>query len=645
MAEDKDERAEEQSGNVGAHIAAAALALGPASRAKADAFLDQQTRLARRQEEEFAREESVRHRSLRIRHVSDVLKLGFELAAVFIVLVIAVGLGGAIWSAVNADGLLIESFNVPADMELKGLTGQVVANKLLDRLTSMQDATNSARARSTFANDWTNDIKVQIPDTGVSLGQVVRYLHDTLGHEMHLAGEMYETPAGLALTVRLDSEAGQTFEGKDLGSVIEQAAEATYRRAQPYRYSIYLRNRGRTQEATALDESLAENGTATDRAWANTALAIQLGNARHYKEASALVARAIADAPDLSTAWSLQTEIEIAQGHDENALAGARKSVEVGRGAGRREFNPTFGRWYPQYFESTVDEELGDYRDAIEATRKVEEINPEFARLRIVVDAVLLHDFGFANTQLAGSSPMRPHISIITNPRVDTYDARADIAIDRKNWPTAVHALEDGAKAADSFAASSNGVLNAVAYRNTVNGPRLAYADAMMGERAKSEAILRTLPPDCYMCTRMRGRIEAATGSWGAAAYWFADAVKEAPSIPFAYVDWGEMLLAKGDLDGAIEKFKIASQKGPHFADPLEMWGDVLIRENRSDLAIAKFEEANKYAPNWGRLHLKWGEALLWSGDKAGAAKQFAIAGTLDLSPFDKSKLAKVSHG
>jgi hypothetical protein len=70
------------------------------------------------------------------------------------------------------------------------------------------------------------------------------------------------------------------------------------------------------------------------------------------------------------------------------------------------------------------------------------------------------------------------------------------------------------------------------------------------------------------------------------------------------------------------------------------------MQKNRSDLAIAKFAEANNYAPNWGRLHLKWGEALLYTGDKAGAAKQFALAARLDLTPAEKLERARMkTHG
>lgn len=153
-------------------------------------------------------------------------------------------------------------------------------------------------------------------------------------------------------------------------------------------------------------------------------------------------------------------------------------------------------------------------------------------------------------------------------------------------------------------------------------------------------------PLDCYLCTRMRGNIEAAQKHWSKAADWYAEAVKQAPSIPFAYADWGEMLLNKGDIDGAIAKFEQAHEKGLHFADPLEIWGEALIAKNRSDLALAKFEEANTYAPSWGRLHLKWGEALTYVGKKDEAQKQFATAAHLELSPADLTALkrARASH-
>jgi tetratricopeptide (TPR) repeat protein len=139
----------------------------------------------------------------------------------------------------------------------------------------------------------------------------------------------------------------------------------------------------------------------------------------------------------------------------------------------------------------------------------------------------------------------------------------------------------------------------------------------------------------------MRGTIAGLEKHWAAADDWFARAVKAAPSIPFNETDWGAILMRRGDMDGAIAKFRSANRKGPRFADPLEKWGEALIAKNRSDLALAKFEQANRYAPNWGRLHLKWGEALLWSGDKDGAKAAFARAKKLDLTSAERQELAK----
>lgn len=180
--------------------------------------------------------------------------------------------------------------------------------------------------------------------------------------------------------------------------------------------------------------------------------------------------------------------------------------------------------------------------------------------------------------------------------------------------------------------------------RQTLVWPWLAYAWAKTGNIANAEALVRMTPLDCTRCLEFRGRIAGLSGDPARAARWFARAGADAPSEPFAMTDWGEMLLRRGDFDGAIAKFDLAHAIGPHFADPLEMWGEALMQKNRSDLALLKFEDANKFAPNWGRLHLKWGEALVYAGKPAESHRQFALADTLALSATDKRELEKARH-
>jgi tetratricopeptide (TPR) repeat protein len=125
---------------------------------------------------------------------------------------------------------------------------------------------------------------------------------------------------------------------------------------------------------------------------------------------------------------------------------------------------------------------------------------------------------------------------------------------------------------------------------------------AKAGDIAPAEALVSATPLDCYLCVRVRARIAAIKRDWPSAERWFAEAARQAPSLTFAFSEWGETLLEKGDVDGEIAKFDAAHQKSPHFADALKGWGDALARQGQAKSALAKYKEALKYAPNWKEL-------------------------------------------
>jgi cytochrome c-type biogenesis protein CcmH/NrfG len=407
MADDSDDAARR-----GAQPRAEGIGLAAASRAKADVYLEEQIELARLQKQNLIEQNAFELSHLRFRRFSDYARFLLQMGGLVVALVIVGGLAAMIWSAYDSGGLTIEPFSVPPDLAARGLTGDVLAAKLLDQLSQMQGETKSQRAPQSFQNYWGQDIKVMIPDTGISLGELERYLDLKLGHATRVSGEVVRTTAGIAMTARAGTDGSVTLGGSE----------------------------------SAFD--LLTHGVA----------------------------------------------------------------------------------------------ELRD-----------------FARARIV--------------------------------------------------------------------------------------PLAATADARLGNFKAANALVVQIPDHCDLCLRARREIAELEGQHARADWWFARAVSENPSIPFAYSDWGAALVARGKLDDAIAKFESAHRKGSHFADPLEMWGEALIAKNRSDLALAKLEEANKYAPKWGRLHLKWGEALLWSGKGDEAKEQFAAASHLELTPSEKSELAKVAHG
>ena len=61
-------------------------------------------------------------------------------------------------------------------------------------------------------------------------------------------------------------------------------------------------------------------------------------------------------------------------------------------------------------------------------------------------------------------------------------------------------------------------------------------------------------------------------------------------------------LARHGDLTGAMAQLKNASQRGPHWADPLKTWGDVLVKQGHTRETLVKYDQALKYAPNWAAV-------------------------------------------
>ena len=223
---------------------AVSLALAGASREEADAFLRDQRHHMQQQLKEIG---------LRLWE----LRLGvlLRIATAFVGIAVASALALTVWNAAHADGLIVESFKVPPELAEKGLSGDVVATQFLDQLAAFQaQSSNAIQAPSSIANSWSDDLKVEIPETGVSLGEFNRYLRRWLGHETHISGEVVRLEGGtIEITARVNSEAGQSFSGReaDFHALMAKAAEAIYAATQPIRYGNVLNVQGRFAEQDA----------------------------------------------------------------------------------------------------------------------------------------------------------------------------------------------------------------------------------------------------------------------------------------------------------------------------------------------------------------------------------------------------------
>ncbi|MGH6887798.1 MAG: hypothetical protein ACREHF_01125 [Rhizomicrobium sp.] len=640
---DTEERLSQDSGT------AAALAMesldrdGPLAD-DARQYLHRQVQLTQLQIHELKREFALRHWSLRIHHVSDMMKLAFEFAAAFILLAGAVFLAGAIWTASHDKSLVIEAFDVPPDLVERGLSGEVIAARIEDRLSWMQAHTITSRPAGTYLHDWGDDIRVQIPEAGITIGELYRYLANWLGNRTHISGAIWRTPNGIALATRAGTNAAPVLAGResDLDTLLVKAAEQIYRQTQPYRYIAYLDRQGRIGEELVAARTLALEGPPGERPWAYTRWGVTLESLGDVRGALEKQRMATILGPSLPHTWYNLASVESAIGHDGDALRDNLKALELLRSPSADQLAPYAVAVDIPIITMVVAEATGDYRKAVAQVPKIEGIanygdSHQSAPIMLAADLASDHDVSGSLKSDRGPTPAETaSLQLGANGSFELQPLpRFQRAVALRNWRTA----RDDLLADNRSAAARDPAVRILL--PILTWPRLAEMQARLGDFRSAHALIDQTPADCYLCLRMRANIDAAQGNANGAAYWFSHAIARAPAIPFADTDWGAMLLRRGDYDGAIAKFAAAHEKGPRFADPLEMWGEALMQKNRSDLALAKFEEANKYAPKWGRLHLEWGKALKWSGDTAGAQKQFAVASHLDLSAADRAQITR----
>lgn len=642
------------------------IAAASASREKADAYLDKQASLAdlqmqqvRLQNENLRQQDEYELSHLRWRRFNDQMSGAVQIMLVAVGLVIVVGIAATIWNASHADGLVVDSFSVPPSFAAAGVGGEVVADDITQKLAAIRDIANAnfLATSKDVRQERDRDIKVEIPQTGISLAEAWRYLKLWLGNERHLSGNLRSLANGqVALAVSLDGADSYSFVGKpaDLDKLEDQAAERVFASVDPVTVALYLLAKGRTTEAIeAARQRIVLGGEKKELADGYSLYSGMIRDIDGDGEQAAVEAElAISLDPKQAPPHMELLRTSHFLGHDEVVLEQARLMPSLRQEDNIGSFRTGIGVPYiwqlGAFYRAT---ETGDFADLLVQPCKFA-CSLSTADFRHAVAAARLHDPELAKAlishALTAGGVSKDDVAHARTGIVDKVElARAQYYLDASlgHW----HAAENDARyLSDAIMADeSYGISARTLQALTLALPLLADALARDGDVRDAHGTIEGTPSDCYDCQRVRGETHALDEDWNGATFWFGLAVKQAPSIPFAYADWGEMLLRKGDYDGAIAKFRTANLKGPHFADPLEMWGEALMQKNRSDLALAKFEEADKYAPNWGRLHLEWGKALFYAGKKDDAQKQFAVASALDLSADEKVQLAKkdAPHG
>jgi tetratricopeptide (TPR) repeat protein len=552
--------------------------------------------LVRAQTEEIAEQRALRLRHLesqsregKLRRFGQRVRNGMQVFTALALSAIGVGVCIMLVDAFNSKSVVVDPFDAPPALAARGLTGKVVASGVLDTLTRLQAVTRSNDVGRRLAGAWSGDIKVEVPETGVSIGDLDRMLKARFGHELHIAGDLVQTEAGgLALTIRGDGVLPKTFDGGsgDLDKLTTQAAEYAYSQSQPALYVVFLTNAGRSPEAVAFAKGAYAATTAADRPLLLNSWAIALGNTGAPAQATRpLYVEAVRLKPDFWTAYNNLMNVDLILGDEEDAW---REGETLRRRGGGRPGRAAESEYQN---EDLVTWNLLPWRAAIlaDAAAHAGVGTGSGADAPSIADIdVRLHDAADAELQLQTSR------SDATDPTVSalTHFVHGRLAAEAGDTVRAVSEME----AFQTDFANPTVAVNYAGYNCWV-----APAEEAAGRPDKADVVLSTAGRyvDCY---RFRGDILDHRGDWTGAQAAYARAVAIAPDLPAAFYSWGVALERHGDLAWAQAKLSAAHERGPGWADPLKAWGDVLARQGHWREALAKYDAALKLAPAWIQL-------------------------------------------
>lgn len=572
---------------------------------KTEIFLDHQSRLLETQCEHLKDEHALRlahlrHQShlLRGQRLGQTLRIGFQVFVALVATVIGLGIAGMLHEALTARSVVIDPFDSPPALAANGINGKVLASGLLDVLTRIQAANRSSAEHRALSNAWTNEISIEIPETGLSIGQIQRLLRARLGHDLRIEGDLLKTANdGFALTVRGTGVLPKKFtdDAGDLDKLMTQAGEYVYAQSQPGLWAWYLGDKGRSDEAIRFSQDAYATAGSAERpyllnAWANAVIAKGGDVEATLRQALHLYREAVRLKPDYWIGLYNVMEMLSNLGEEESVTPIGEKMLSAAGGRpGRADENMyqywDVLTWNLSALRAGFISDMESYGGVGSITESSGSENLNVAQIDVQMHDVEAAEFRLRTTQVDAHSP------------ADTTLA----ALVRGLLAAEIGDAAAGAREMDVLRAA---YANPVVATNFT--PVICLAPPLFeaaGQSAKADEALAAVGQlkfvDCY---RFKADILARRGDWAGAEEWYAKSVKLAPSLPAGYYSWGLALANHGDLPAAAAKLKEANQRGPRWADPLKAWGDVLAKRGEKKDSLAKYDEALKYAPNWKQL-------------------------------------------
>ena len=523
------------------------------------------------------------------------------LAGALVGVAVAVMLGSMVWRATHADGVVVRPFTTPADLAADGLTGEALAARVLDHIEEMRRKSGGSltQTASGFSAAGGDGLRLEIPQTGISIGELDAYLRRWLGHERSITGALARTGDVLTLTVRYAGEPTVVVRGpaSDPDGLIAEAADEVFGLADPtlavlaqpmtpQGHDRAMAIMARLRASRDRTERIFGYGFSADQipdphlALAYIAEARRLGSksALNYREESVLLLGL--GRWEASRTAGLRTIAALKRDGEVRWMAGAQTSVADG-------------------LRTNLAILVRDYAaaEAAAVRRNDPALGPQRGFRPVAPMIAGQHDIARARAELARAETLG--LQSDTPPLGEVLFAAGDYAGAAAAYASASAYLDDLDATARAAGWPQSG---ASRFRRIPLMAERAMAMAEAGDVAGAATLIGPTPADCYPCILVRARIAWLRGDLAAAERAYAEAARLGPSLPMAHEAWARLALARGQPARAASLARLAEARGPRWADPVKLEADALAATGDLKASLARYDAALRLAPAWADL-------------------------------------------
>lgn len=491
-----------------------------------------------------------------------------SLKAIFsaiIVIIVALFLLVGIFRGLTKQSVVIESFDLPQDLQQKGLNSQVISNELADRLKQNIDVAATSYKSLDFDTSAYKPLSdIEVPGVRTSINAITQYIGELFGvSPTHINGEVIEDGDRVRLTVRImrkvkgkQKNASDSFvAGKEqLDELVGKAAEYVMKETEPYALASYFYEKSKTESRPELLDSAQDlaryciyNEPREDDAFAYILLGLILHDKGDYDGAISNFQRAEGLSTNSATTKALAMVDEGIAWKEKDDYSAAYRLYEKAL-----QMDPNSARAYNAW-GWTLSEQR-NYKDAITKLNKSIELDPDF----VIAYENLANAHSSSNELTLVSSDYEKATAHSPHPAV-TYEHWGDLLLDEKQYDEAIEKFDKAITLEptlfDAIADLSEALLSrdhqadvdealVLCQRIIILKPDFARAHLLMmealGKRDKNSRriddeyrIYITLDAKCLACL-------------AEAHYYFGNVLKE-----------------RGDIKGAIERYSEAVSLDP----------------------------------------------------------------------------------